>query len=177
MKLLSSILFSAVLIIGIGFIAPQAHAQVASGCTSTNGFSTATGAPCNGATTIPAGCTSTAGFNNTTGQPCNGNTAAANGYDGTTVGANGFINGCTSTAGYSATTGYACNTAINGVIYAGPGNSVVVGLPGTVTTSTITNPGLPTTGSTDAAATIVILAAVAAVAIGAMWYAGRYHVA
>src|SRR3989344_2596934 len=42
------------------------------GCTSTSGFSSTTGQPCNVGTTLPAGCTSTAGFSPTTGQSCGG---------------------------------------------------------------------------------------------------------
>jgi len=48
------------------------------GCTSTAGFSTVTGQPCSGGSTVtlPAGCTSTAGYSPTTGQKCDSTTTA-----------------------------------------------------------------------------------------------------
>lgn len=140
MKIFTSIVFSLILLLGVGFAAQQAHAQVAGGCGSTAGYSTTTGVSCNGAVVIPIGCTSTAGFNSNTGQPCNGATAQMNGYNGITVGANNFLNGCVSTNGYSATTGYPCNMVVNGVVYNGfPVTTPVVINPG--------SPGLPTTGA------------------------------
>ncbi|MEK7588657.1 MAG: peptidoglycan-binding domain-containing protein, partial [Patescibacteria group bacterium] len=47
------------------------------GCTSTTGFSTTTGMPCNSGSTMtyPAGCTSAVGFSMTTGLPCSSMTS------------------------------------------------------------------------------------------------------
>jgi len=175
MKLLSSIVFSLILVLGIGFVAQQAHAQVA-GCTTTAGYNTSTGMSCNGATTIPAGCSSTAGFSTSSGLPCNGNTATMNGYNGVTAGANGYLNGCTSLNGYSSTTGYACNAPINGIIYAGPAGTVNTGLPagGYTPASGTTTPGLPTTGATNAVGTIALLLASALVSFYGIRYAIRH---
>jgi hypothetical protein len=173
MKLFSSVIFSLILVLGIGF-AFHANAQVAVpvGCTSTGGYSTATGMPCNSATTIPLGCTSTAGFSGATGMPCNGSTAAANGYGGATVGPNGFLSGCASTGGYSATTGYSCNMSINGVLYTGNGTSVNTG-PAPVPTTV--SPGLPTTGAgNNTLVNIALLLASAGVAFAATRYAIRH---
>lgn len=44
------------------------------GCSSTSGYSTTTGMPCSGGTTLPAGCSSTAGYSSTTGAKCDGST-------------------------------------------------------------------------------------------------------
>ncbi len=51
-------------------------AEFPAGCTSTSGFSTVTGLPCSGGSsvTLPAGCTSTAGYSPTTGQKCDSTT-------------------------------------------------------------------------------------------------------
>jgi len=51
------------------------------GCTSTAGFSSTTGQPCNTGvtTTLPPGCTSTAGFSPTTGQNCSTGTTVTSG--------------------------------------------------------------------------------------------------
>lgn len=52
------------------------------GCSSTSGFSSTTGAPCNSSTVmagVPAGCTTTAGFSTLTGQPCNSTTGVQQG--------------------------------------------------------------------------------------------------
>ncbi len=87
------------LIVGFGFSA-QAQSYP-SGCSSTAGYSTTSGASCNGATAIPAGCSSYTGFSTTTGNPCNGQTLTANG--GTMVPL-----GCSTASGFSATTGASC---------------------------------------------------------------------
>ncbi len=145
MKILSSVLFTLALLIGVGFTA-QVHAQAA-GCSTSGGYNPNTGMSCNGSTVVPLGCSSTAGFSTVNNTPCNGSTVVANSYNGTMVNSNTYLNGCSSTAGFSTTTGYACNTAINGIIYAGPTvGTVNIGLPG-VTTITPTSPGLPTTGA------------------------------
>ncbi|HTH93331.1 MAG TPA: hypothetical protein VL576_02555 [Candidatus Paceibacterota bacterium] len=170
MKLFLSIALSLFLFIGGGF-ALQAHAQVA-GCATTGGYNTSNGTACNGATVIPLGCTSTAGFSGATGMPCNGNTAAANGYNGVTIGGNGFINGCTSNTGYSATTGQACNMAVNGIIYTGNGTTVNTGITTTPPITTV-SPALPTTGAgNQAIPTMLVL-----IASGALAFLGvRYSV-
>jgi hypothetical protein len=167
MKTLSGILFSLVLILGVGF-ATHVNAQVA-GCTTAGGYNTSTGVSCNGMTTIPLGCSSTAGFSSSTGAPCNGGTTVSNGYNGTVVGTNGYLNGCSSLGGYSATTGYPCNMAVNGVIYNGSAGTVNLGLP----TGTTTTPSLPTTGA-GAAALPTLLALIAAAVIAVI--GARYTV-
>lgn len=48
------------------------------GCTSTSGYSTVNGQPCNSQGNLPAGCTSTVGFSPTTGAACNGSTTGGN---------------------------------------------------------------------------------------------------
>jgi peptidoglycan hydrolase-like protein with peptidoglycan-binding domain len=72
------------------------------GCSSNSGYSTITGQPCNGPTTIayPAGCTSQSGYSATTGQPCNGQTTPIAYYPP----------GCSSFSGFSTTTGLSCNS-------------------------------------------------------------------
>jgi hypothetical protein len=174
-KILSGVLFSAALMLGLFFIAPVANAQVA-GCTTTGGYNPVTGMSCNGAVTILQGCSSTAGFSSANGVPCNGNTAAANGYNNVTVGSNGYLNGCASLSGYSSTTGYACNAAINGIIYAGPAGTVNIGLPGTVATAPVTTtPGLPTTGAgQNALPTMLLLIASAGLAAAGFQYSFRH---
>ncbi len=167
MKKIATIVFSLALILGIGF-ATHASAQVAPECTGTNGYSPVTAMSCNGATVIPNGCSSTAGFSASTGTPCNGATAAANGYDGTMVDPNGFLSGCSSTGGFSPTTGLACNLSINGVVYTGGGTTVNTGLP---TTTTVSNPGLPTTGAGQHVAANVAILLGAVLAAG---FAARY---
>ena len=160
MKILSSVLFSLALLIGIGFTT-QVHAQ-AVGCSTTGGYNGNTGASCNGSTVIPQGCSSVAGFSSSNSMPCNGSTAAANNFNGTMVNSNNYLNGCSSTGGYSITTGYQCNTAMNGIIYAGPiVGTVNIGLPG-VTTITPTSPGLPTTGGSNSVMLNILLLASAA---------------
>jgi len=79
------------------------------GCTSTSGFSSATGARCNG-------CTSDYGYSPTNGESCNTTTVAlpvgcisTSGYSLTT-GVN--CNGCISTSGYSPTTGVSCSITV-----------------------------------------------------------------
>lgn len=168
MKLFLSIVLSIALFVG-GGLAFQAHAQsVVSGCTSANGYSATTGMPCNGTTTVPAGCSTTAGFSGTTGMACNGSASSVNGYNGTTVGTNGYLNGCSSTSGYSTTTGYACNMPVGGYIYTGNGTTVNVG--GT-TVPVPTTPGLPTTGAgSNALPTALILVASSLVAFGSLRY-------
>lgn len=171
MKILSSIIFSLVLILGIGFAAQHVSAQT-TGCSSTSGYSTTTGMSCNGATTIPVGCTTTTGFSGTTGMPCNGSTASANNYNGSTVGTNGYLNGCTSAVGYSATTGYPCNMSVNGVTYTGNGTTVTTTAPTTVTT--VTSPGLPITGAgQNALLNIVALLGSAFVVVAGIRYSLR----
>jgi hypothetical protein len=99
MKLFLGIVLAMALFVG-GGLASQVHAQSAvNGCTSANGYSATTGMPCNGVTAVPAGCTTTAGFSGTTGTACNSSSASINGYNGTIVGANGYLNGCVSPAG------------------------------------------------------------------------------
>jgi hypothetical protein len=161
MKFFTSIILSVALLLGVGFLSQQAHAQVANGCFTTAGYSITTGVSCNGVTTIPLGCTSTAGFNSSTGQPCNGATAAMNGYNGTIATSANYLNGCSSINGYSGTTGYPCNMAINGVVY----NGYPVVTPPPVV---VTDPGLPTTGAGQHALInfAVLLAAATAACFG-----------
>lgn len=178
MKTLSSIIFSLVLILGIGFSVQHASAQT-TGCFSTGGYSTTTGMACNGATMVPAGCTTTAGFSGTTGTPCNGVPASVNGYNGSVVGTNGYLNGCTSAAGYSATTGYPCNMSVNGVVYTGNGTTVVTTATPTPTTvvTTTTSPGLPTTGAgQNTLLNLAVLLGSATVAVAGIRYGLRHSV-
>jgi hypothetical protein len=178
MKLFSSIVFSLILVLGLGFATNQAHAQVAaSGCSTTTGYSATTGVSCNGATVVPLGCTSTAGFNTSTGAPCNGSTAAGNGYNGM-VGTNGFLSGCTSTNGYSTTTGVACNTPMAGLVYTGNGTTINTNAPVVTAPAApvdTTNPGLPTTGAGgNMAVNIALLLSSAVAAVFAIRYTLRY---
>ena len=52
------------------------------GCTSSTGYSSTTGMPCNSTTTYPAGCTSAMGYSTTTGQPCSGGVVVSGGLEG-----------------------------------------------------------------------------------------------
>jgi hypothetical protein len=103
-KVLSFIVGTALLVAGIIAIAPSgASAQtLPAGCTSSFGYSSSTGASCNGAATYPTGCTSTTGYNTLTGQPCNGAALTINGGAA-------YPAGCSSNSGYSVTTGQPCN--------------------------------------------------------------------
>lgn len=49
------------------------------GCTSTSGYSTTTGAPCNSGGSLPAGCAPGALFSSTTGMSCTGGTSGSTG--------------------------------------------------------------------------------------------------
>lgn len=53
------------------------------GCTSSTGYSSTTGMPCNSTTTYPAGCTSAMGYSTTTGQACSGGTVSTGPLAGT----------------------------------------------------------------------------------------------
>jgi hypothetical protein len=138
------------------------------GCSSTMGYSSSGGTPCNGTTSatlyptstttinspFPGGCTSALGYSITTGQPCNGT--------GTVT--NAFLPGCTTALGYSTTNGVPCSggttvlqylagcTAITGysTINGAPCNGTGIATP--VVTVPIpvdpgTAPGFPTTGA------------------------------
>ncbi|MFA5095612.1 MAG: peptidoglycan-binding domain-containing protein [Candidatus Paceibacterota bacterium] len=82
------------------------------GCTSTAGYSSTTGLPCNSTSSLPAGCTSTVGYSPTTGVACS-----------TVV--TGLPAGCTSTAGYSPTTGESCSGTTTVVNASGEGSITV----------------------------------------------------
>ncbi len=187
MKLLSSIIFSLVLLVGVGFVATAAHAQTApttctstsSGVTCTNSNGVTTTSTANGTTTtaLPVGCTSTSGFSTTSGMPCNSTTTGTTGA--LSVGSNGYINGCTSTSGTSTVSGYPCNTPINGVIYAGNGQTVVVdpaaaGISVPTTPVDTSSPGLPTTGAENVPVTLAVLLASGLVAFFGVRYSIRH---
>ena len=154
-----SFAFVLAFVFGVALTATQnVNAQVASlpaGCTSTMGYSTTNGAPCNGTSTATvsymAGCSSTLGYSTTNGLPCNGTTTASINY----------IAGCTSAVGYSTIDGLPCNGTFTATLSLPAGcstiygYSIVNGIPcnGTSTatpdpgTLTITTSGLPVTGA------------------------------
>jgi hypothetical protein len=83
---------------GTGFFGPMSRAYANShwgttggttggtlpaGCTSSTGYSSTTGMPCNSGGSLPAGCTSSAGFSPTTGQSCSGTGTTGTVMDGT----------------------------------------------------------------------------------------------
>ncbi len=70
------------------------------GCTSTSGYSTTTGQPCNSQGNLPAGCTSTAGYSPTTGAACNGGGGGSN-NGGSLDGTDGTINAITELTQYN----------------------------------------------------------------------------
>jgi hypothetical protein len=91
-----------------------------------------------------------------------------------TVGSNGYIDGCTSTSGISTTNGYPCNTLINGVIYAGNGQTVVVD-PAAAGITVLSSPSLPTTGGGETAPlTIAVLLTTALVAFFGIRYSIKH---
>lgn len=158
-KFLSIVFLSMLLVLGFGGGFDVANAQVSSfpsGCTSTMGYSTATGLPCNGTGTATlsfmAGCTSIFGFSTTSGLPCNGGiTATMIMFPGcfSTLGAStvtglpcsggvvalSFLAGCNSIYGFSTVNGLPCNGTATAIFVPGTG---VPGLP---------IPGLPSTGA------------------------------
>ena len=114
-KIQSIVLGFALVVSGVAVLGSSAGAQsLPSGCSSTAGYSTTTGASCNNAVSIQSGCSSTAGFNTGTGAPCNGSTVSSNG--GMPLPA-----GCASAAGISSVNSYSCNGAtglgVNSGIY------------------------------------------------------------
>ncbi|MBI4160790.1 MAG: hypothetical protein HY506_02685 [Candidatus Yanofskybacteria bacterium] len=149
-KFLSIVFLSMFLVLGFGVGFDTASAQVAtfpSGCSSTMGYSTVTGLPCNGTgaatLTFMAGCTSIFGYSTTTGLACNGGVTAMTSY----------FPGCTSVLGASTVTGLPCSGGpvplpfLAGCesIY---GFSTVNGLPCNGTLAVTFDPGLGTGGGT-----------------------------
>ncbi len=140
------------LVLGIAGFAGSAEAQVAfpfpAGCSSGLGYSITTGTPCNGtgvATMGPiVGCTTALGYSNLTGVPCSGTSLKID-----------FLAGCSSLIGYSTIDTKPCN-----------GRSVATTFPA----SSVSNPGLPTTGaggnSEGNIALLLASALVAALGIG-----------
>lgn len=62
---------------------PSTPGVYPAGCTSSAGYSSTTGMPCNSGSSYPAGCTSSVGYSTTTGMPCNSGTQTnMNGTDG-----------------------------------------------------------------------------------------------
>jgi hypothetical protein len=91
-----------------GVVGPMTGASLAgvmvggtlpAGCTSTSGYSTTTGQPCNtGSSGLPAGCTSTVGYSPTTGQKCDGGASAPS---GPLTGGSGSVESYELAAGFS----------------------------------------------------------------------------
>ena len=115
----------ALIFLGMFSFGFNANAQtLAAGCTSTAGYSTTTGATCNGSTTIPQGCTAATGYSTTTGYPCNGSTISNNGGIQ-------YPLGCSTYNGTSSVTNYPCNgemgVSSTGTYYNVPGCSSTTG--------------------------------------------------